>query len=119
MARELGVELAQLEGTGPGGGSSRPTCARPRSAMGRRPAPGMRGTRRAGRGRGRDGGGRASGGPAAAAARAPAPERGEAGVKGAVEVQELTWLQRTVTRRMAESKATAPDFAISLDDGYD
>ncbi len=41
--------------------------------------------------------------------------RGEAGPKGDPEVQELTRLQRTVSRRMAESKATAPDFTISLD----
>ena len=30
-------------------------------------------------------------------------------------MQELTRLQQTVTRRMAESKATAPDFALTLD----
>jgi pyruvate dehydrogenase E2 component (dihydrolipoamide acetyltransferase) len=45
----------------------------------------------------------------------PERERAEAGAKGDVEYQELTRLQQTVTRRMAESKATAPDFAISLD----
>ncbi len=31
------------------------------------------------------------------------------------EVQELTRLQRTVSRRMAESKATAPDFALEVE----
>jgi len=41
--------------------------------------------------------------------------KGEAGPKGDPEVLELTRLQRTVSRRMAESKATAPDFALSLD----
>jgi len=40
---------------------------------------------------------------------------GEAGPKGEARRQELTRLQQTVSRRMAESKATAPDFAISLD----
>ena len=30
-------------------------------------------------------------------------------------MHELTRLQQTVTRRMAESKATAPDFALTLD----
>ncbi|MGI9080942.1 MAG: dihydrolipoamide acetyltransferase family protein [Thermoleophilaceae bacterium] len=45
-------------------------------------------------------------------ARAPAPE---AGAKGEVTEQELTRLQRTVSRRMAESKATVPDFALELD----
>ncbi|MET0973842.1 MAG: dihydrolipoamide acetyltransferase family protein, partial [Thermoleophilaceae bacterium] len=41
-------------------------------------------------------------------------KRGEAGAKGEAEIQELTRLQQTVSRRMAESKATAPDFSISL-----
>jgi pyruvate dehydrogenase E2 component (dihydrolipoamide acetyltransferase) len=45
----------------------------------------------------------------------PEPERAEAGAKGEVEYHELTRLQQVVTRRMAESKATAPDFALSLD----
>jgi pyruvate dehydrogenase E2 component (dihydrolipoamide acetyltransferase) len=40
------------------------------------------------------------------------PQRGEAGAKGEVEIHELTRLQQTVTRRMAESKATAPDFQL-------
>lgn len=44
-----------------------------------------------------------------------AAPKGEAGPKGEPEVTELTRLQRTVSRRMAESKATAPDFALSLD----
>jgi pyruvate dehydrogenase E2 component (dihydrolipoamide acetyltransferase) len=51
--------------------------------------------------------------PSAEAA-APEPARGEAGAKGQAEVHELTRLQQTVSRRMAESKATAPDFSISL-----
>ena len=51
---------------------------------------------------------------APAAAAAPEPERGEAGPKGQAEILELTRLQQTVSRRMAESKATAPDFSISL-----
>jgi len=44
-----------------------------------------------------------------------AAPKGEGGPKGEPEVTELTRLQRTVSRRMAESKATAPDFALSLD----
>jgi pyruvate dehydrogenase E2 component (dihydrolipoamide acetyltransferase) len=42
-------------------------------------------------------------------------KRTAAGAKGAVEVTELTRLQQTVSRRMAESKATAPDYAIAVD----
>ena len=87
MAGEMGVELAQLEGSGPGGrivkadveaaskgdGAVKPK-ERPREEA--------------------------------------APQRGEAGAKGEVEFHELTRLQQTVTRRMAESKATAPDFQL-------
>jgi len=83
MAGEMGVELAQLEGSGPGG---RIVKADVEAAA-------------------KDGGERK---PAAA----PAAQRGEAGAKGEVEYQELTRLQQTVTRRMAESKATAPDFEL-------
>src|SRR4029078_13720191 len=46
--------------------------------------------------------------PAAAAAAPPSPET----AKGAGEVVELTKLQQTVSRRMAESKATAPHFYL-------
>jgi pyruvate dehydrogenase E2 component (dihydrolipoamide acetyltransferase) len=99
MARELGVELARLEGSGPGG---RIVKADVQAAA--------------------DSGGAA---PAAASVaapaeaerpeqRAPEPQRGEAGAKGQAEVHELTKLQQTVSRRMAESKATAPDFSIAL-----
>jgi pyruvate dehydrogenase E2 component (dihydrolipoamide acetyltransferase) len=101
MARELGVELAQIEGSGPGG---RIVKADVQAAAG-------------------DG---AKAAPAEAPAeerveerpaveeRAPAPAREEAGPKGLAELQELTRLQQTISRRMAESKATAPDFSISL-----
>ena len=92
MARELGVELARLEGSGPGG---RIVKADVQAAA--------------------EGG---DGAPAAAPERpaeaAPEPQRGEAGVKGETEVHELTRLQQTVSRRMAESKATAPDFTLAL-----
>jgi pyruvate dehydrogenase E2 component (dihydrolipoamide acetyltransferase) len=104
VAEEMGVELAWIEGSGPGG---RIVKADVEAA--------------------------AKGGVAAAAAAAPereAPERerpeerpaapepqpaGEAGAKGELRVQELTRLQQTVSRRMAESKATAPDFELQVD----
>src|SRR5205814_9558305 len=47
--------------------------------------------------------------PEVGAARA---EVRESGAKGDAEVVELTRLQQTVSRRMAESKATAPDFTL-------
>ncbi len=101
MARDMGVELARLEGSGPGGrivkadveaaakGDGAPTKER-------EPA--------------EDGG---------APAETPAPKEErkavEAGAKGEVETQELSRIQRTVSRRMAESKATAPDYALHMD----
>ena len=94
------MELARLEGSGPGG---RIVKADVQAAA-------------------EDGGARAEPAEAEeqpeeerAPAKAKEPARGEAGAKGEVEVHELTRLQQTVTRRMAESKATAPDFALTLD----
>jgi pyruvate dehydrogenase E2 component (dihydrolipoamide acetyltransferase) len=54
---------------------------------------------------------RAAPAPAAARAGAPAPET----AKGEVETLKLTKLQTTVARRMAESKATAPHFYLSME----
>ncbi len=90
MAGDMGVELARLEGTGPGG---RIVKADVEAAA-------------------KDGGARDS-----RANEPPASEpiaAGEAGAKGILHVQELTRLQQTVSRRMAESKATAPDFQINV-----
>jgi len=105
MARELGVELAQIEGTGPGG---RIVKADVQAAAGdgakAEPAEAPAETRPAVEER-----------PPEERAPEPAREaREEAGPKGRAEVQELTRLQQTISRRMAESKATAPDFSISL-----
>jgi pyruvate dehydrogenase E2 component (dihydrolipoamide acetyltransferase) len=107
MARELGVELARLEGSGPGGrivkadvqaaaeGDGAAAVEAPAPEEERAPA-------------------REEEPAAAEEERAPEPQRAEAGPKGEAEVQDLTRLQQTVARRMAESKATAPDFSISL-----
>ena len=37
------------------------------------------------------------------------------GARGDVEISELSRVQQTVARRMAESKATAPDYALAVD----
>ena len=77
------------------------------------------GRRRGGGARRRAAAGRGAAGPpkeereAAPAAQA-APRDGDGG-RGEVTHQDLSRLQRTVARRMAESKATAPDFVISLE----
>ncbi|HZG49356.1 MAG TPA: dihydrolipoamide acetyltransferase family protein [Thermoleophilaceae bacterium] len=116
MARELGVELAALEGSGPGGrivkadvqaaagnGGAQAEAAAPPAAepaAAEPAAPDQPSEERAAQ-------------PDAREA-LPQPARAEAGAKGQAEVLELTRLQQTVSRRMAESKATAPDFSISL-----
>jgi pyruvate dehydrogenase E2 component (dihydrolipoamide acetyltransferase) len=51
---------------------------------------------------------------ATAAAGTSAPGDG-GGARGQVETQELSRLQKTVTRRMAESKATAPDYTLHME----
>ncbi|WP_028057450.1 dihydrolipoamide acetyltransferase family protein [Candidatus Solirubrobacter pratensis] len=92
IARERGLELASVTGTGPGG---RIVKSDVEAAAGETPATP----------------------PAAAPAPAPAVASGGDGKAGRGEVsqQELTRLQQTVARRMAESKATAPDFTIALE----
>jgi pyruvate dehydrogenase E2 component (dihydrolipoamide acetyltransferase) len=99
LARERGIDLTALEGTGPGG---RIVKADVEAAAG-------------------DGGAKAREAEAEPApekepARAPEPARAEAGTaKGEVTVQELTRTQQVIARRMAESKATIPEFTISTD----
>ena len=113
MARDLGVELAALEGSGPGGrivkadveaaakGGAGVTSEADRGAttLEAEEAPAVEAPAADG------------GGPAAAE---PKPA-GEAGPKGELRVQELTTVQRTVSRRMAESKATAPDYQLQVE----
>jgi pyruvate dehydrogenase E2 component (dihydrolipoamide acetyltransferase) len=100
MAKDLGVELASLEGSGPGG---RIVKADVEAAA-------------------RNGGTREE-----AAEEAPAKEAEErppaaqpvsgdgATGRGETTVEELTRLQQTIARRMAESKATAPEFVITCE----
>jgi pyruvate dehydrogenase E2 component (dihydrolipoamide acetyltransferase) len=92
MARELNVELERLEGSGPGG---RIVKADVEAAAGSTQAPAAP----------------APAPEAARAERAPAPET----AKGEVQVVELTRIQATIARRMAESKATIPHFYLSME----
>ena len=120
MARDLGVELAQLEGTGPGGRIVKADVqAAAENGGGKAEAP-EKGKAETAEKPDEDG---AKAKDAKAAEKAekkdekPAKkeaQKGEAGAKGEVQVEELTRLQQTVSRRMAESKATAPDFSIAL-----
>jgi pyruvate dehydrogenase E2 component (dihydrolipoamide acetyltransferase) len=107
MARDMGVELAALEGSGPGGrivkadveaaargGGATTTEREPREDAD-------------------------PNGDGGVPEETPAPKEErkavESGAKGEVETQELTRLQRTVSRRMAESKATVPDYTLHMD----
>jgi pyruvate dehydrogenase E2 component (dihydrolipoamide acetyltransferase) len=117
MARELNVELDQVQGSGPGGrivkadveaattsgavtpatdGAPAPQAAPAETAAPAAPAE-----------------------PAEPQAAPPAPAPAvvaEAGTaKGEVSIQELTRTQQVIARRMAESKATVPEFTISTD----
>ena len=124
MARDLGVELAALEGTGPGGRivkadvqaaaenggaatkeapekGEAEVAEEPAEAKGKKKKDKKKDDKKAEK--------KAEEKPAE-----KEPARAEAGPKGEVQVEELTRLQQTVSRRMAESKATAPDFSIAL-----
>jgi pyruvate dehydrogenase E2 component (dihydrolipoamide acetyltransferase) len=105
MARELGLDIGGLQGTGPGG---RIVKADVEAAS-------------------KGDGAQAEAPAEAPEAPAPEPEREEAKAppavvsgdaqtgKGETTTQDLTRLQQTVARRMAESKATAPDFVLNID----
>jgi pyruvate dehydrogenase E2 component (dihydrolipoamide acetyltransferase) len=124
MAREMGVELAQLEGSGPGGRIVKADVEA--AAKGGR---GEAGDEPLGEAVATE---EAEGPPkeeeAPAAEEQPAEEKkkdvpppvtagekdGKSG-RGDVTHQDLTRLQQTVARRMAESKATAPDFVLNVE----
>jgi pyruvate dehydrogenase E2 component (dihydrolipoamide acetyltransferase) len=91
IAKEKGLEISGLSGSGPGG---RIVKADVEKAVESGAAPAEA--------------------PAAAQPTAGSKERPET-AKGEVEVVELTKLQSTVARRMAESKATAPHFYLQAD----
>jgi pyruvate dehydrogenase E2 component (dihydrolipoamide acetyltransferase) len=98
IARERGLDLAGLAGSGPGG---RIVKADVEKAIAAGPTPAVA----------------QAAAPPAAAPAGPTPgaaERPET-AKGSTSFEELTRLQSTVARRMAESKATAPHFYLSVE----
>ena len=103
MARELGLELAQLQGTGPGGRIVKADVEAAAKGDGAKAAPAEEKAPEAE--------------PEREEKKAPpAVVSGEAQTgKGETSTQDLTRLQQTVARRMAESKATAPDFVLNVD----
>jgi pyruvate dehydrogenase E2 component (dihydrolipoyllysine-residue acetyltransferase) len=99
LAADLGIDLALVSGSGPRGRIVKADVEAHSDALDRQetagdppaaPAPTAK--------------------PASRAVTAPVDT-----AKGAVETIELTRVQQLVARRMAESKATAPDFALTRD----
>jgi pyruvate dehydrogenase E2 component (dihydrolipoamide acetyltransferase) len=91
VAQELGVDLGGLSGTGPGGRIVK-NDVEGAASTGTAPAP-----------------------SAPAPSTAPAAPALTETAKGSVEVIELTKLQQVVSRRMSESKATAPHFYLTTE----
>jgi pyruvate dehydrogenase E2 component (dihydrolipoamide acetyltransferase) len=131
MARDLGVELAQLEGTGPGGRivkadvqaaaeNGGAATEAPEKGEAEAAGDGAKAEKEKAKADGDGKKGKAEKKDKKKDDKAKKDEKpkeaqkAEAGVKGDVNVEELTRLQQTVSRRMAESKATAPDFSIAL-----
>jgi len=103
LARDKGLDLKDLHGSGPGGRIIKHDVEEAESADHASP------------------GGDAGAG-AEHPAQVPAPAAGPAGqqpssgtAKGEVETRELNKLQQTIARRMAESKATAPHFYLTIE----
>ncbi len=106
IADESGVNLHAIAGTGPGGRIVKADveaagAAAGQSASGVRSAPGTQAP----------GSGAA---PTAAVVVADIAER-MASAKGETTIVELTRTQQTIARRMAESKATIPDFSLQAE----
>ena len=95
IAREHGLDLSALRGSGPGGRIVKADVERAAEAAPAAPTP-------------------AREAPAPAAPTPGVQERPET-AKGQTEVVELTKLQQTIARRMAESKATAPHFYLEAE----
>ncbi len=117
MAREMGVELGELKGSGPGGRIVKAdveAAAKGGAATAEAEAPPKQEEAPAQE--------QEAAAPAAEPEEAPKQDvpapvisgDKQAG-RGETTEQDLTRLQKTVARRMAESKATAPDFVLTVE----
>jgi len=104
LARERGLELAEIKGSGPGGRIVKSDVEQAQSPVG--DVVGGTAPRAVAGG----GGSPAAAGPAGLG-HGPSIET----AKGQTQVQELNKLQQTIARRMAESKATAPHFYLTIE----
>ena len=97
LARERGLDLGSLDGSGPGGRIVKSDVEGAETPAGLAPSTQPEGA-------------------------SPAPAAGPAGrsdsvetAKGQVQIQEPNKTQQTIARRMAESKATAPHFYLTIE----
>jgi pyruvate dehydrogenase E2 component (dihydrolipoamide acetyltransferase) len=107
LAHDKGLELKDLHGSGPGGRIVKHDVEEAAPPVG--DAVGGT-TPEEALATGRGGGSPAAAGPAG---RAPGPSSETA--KGEIQTQDLNKLQQTIARRMAESKATAPHFYLTIE----
>jgi pyruvate dehydrogenase E2 component (dihydrolipoamide acetyltransferase) len=125
VANELGIDIADVQGTGPGGRILKADVEKAAGEDGGAPEKEERAPEPAKAEKKKDKKPKKDKKKKAAAQEEPEaaadaePEKpqpaGDAGNRGELQVQELTRLQRTVSRRMAESKATAPDFTLDVE----
>ena len=99
IAREQGIDLGALAGSGPGGRIVKADVEAAAAAGGLDAAAG----------------GAPTEANAPATARAPAVRESVSTAKGQTTTHELSRMQQTIARRMAESKATIPDFTLQSD----
>jgi pyruvate dehydrogenase E2 component (dihydrolipoamide acetyltransferase) len=100
LAKEKGLDLAQVAGSGPGGRVVKADVEKAGAGTGAAPADSTPSTQPEG---------------VMAAGSGAGPSSSSETAKGEVRVQELTKAQQVVARRMAESKAIAPHFYLTLE----
>ena len=107
LARERGLELADIQGSGPAGRIVKSDVEGAAPPAGDAVGGTMSEEALATAGHG--------GSPAAAGPAGLAPGPSVETAKGETQVRELNKLQQTIARRMAESKATAPHFYLTIE----
>jgi pyruvate dehydrogenase E2 component (dihydrolipoamide acetyltransferase) len=116
LAKEKGLDLAQLQGSGPGGRIVKADVEQAAAPAGPVAAEGTPSSQAAG---GEPSttppAGVAAAPPAGVAAAPPAGAPSPETAKGQVEYADLSKIQATIARRMAESKATAPHFYLQAE----
>jgi pyruvate dehydrogenase E2 component (dihydrolipoamide acetyltransferase) len=119
VANELGIDIADVRGTGPGGRILKADVEKAAGEDGGAPekeeAPPPKQEKKKEKKQKKDKKKKEEKTEVADAEPEKPQPAGDAGNRGELQVQELTRLQRTVSRRMAESKATAPDFTLEVE----